>query len=94
MGRAFVAAALVVLVFYVATSSRARHIAPGPALWRAPAPATVPFVTRSGLVISRPAAGICFDAPLLCTIDPTPALALRRPGDPASGFVVRDAESP
>jgi len=49
------------------------------------------FVTETGLVLSSPER-FCVDAPLPCTPHPSTNLALRRPGELASGFRVTDCE--
>jgi hypothetical protein len=54
---------------------------------RAYAPRLARYVTRSGLELAY-APRTCFDTPVPCTPNPSPALRLRDPARPASGFTV------
>ncbi|HEY8120842.1 MAG TPA: hypothetical protein VII78_05945 [Myxococcota bacterium] len=65
-------------------------VAPGPDLFFHPiysAPEIETFTTDSGLVLNR-VQHHCWDAPIPCTANPSPALRLRRAGDLRSGFSV------
>ena len=59
-----------------------------------PRPDVVDFVTRSGLHVGVPRQGDqTWDAPLPAAPYARPGLRLRRPGDPAGGFVLDDDET-
>jgi hypothetical protein len=77
------------LALYLGAGSRARDVTLS---WRgagiAGAPRTSPFETRSGLLVHVPIDDDrCLGAPLPCTPDPDPGLAMRRAPDLSAGFL-------
>ena len=92
--RPAIAAAVVCLVLvYIATGSRARQLrSPWEGAVVIGSPPLTSFVTRSGLRLYVPTRDVlCLDAPLPCTAEPLPDLALRRAPDLAFGFVMGES---
>jgi hypothetical protein len=90
---AIAATAVCLLLVYIATGSRARAARPP---WEGAvsvgSPPLTSFVTRSGLRLHVPTQNnLCLDAPLPCTPEPLPELALRRAPDLAAGFVLSES---
>ncbi len=87
--RAVTASAVTFLIaLYLVAGTRSLSALPPWAHASVPSlPQLTRVTTKMGLVVYKPSDGQCLDAPLPCSPDPEPTLALRRSGDLGSGFV-------